>query len=511
MTVLFLQFWLIAAMFLPQAPGKVIRVLPGGDLQAAIDSARPGDTIGLAGGGTYIGNFVLRPKAGDQFITIRTLTFALPPAGQRVFPENSARLAKLKSPNRQPVLRTAPGAHHWRLELLEFLATEDGNGNIIELGDGSAAQSELSQVPHHLVIDRCYIHGDPAVGQRRGIALNSGDTRIVNSYISEIKGIGVETQAITGWNGPGPFHIENNYLEAAGVSFMLGGADPAIQQLVPTDLTFRRNHVAKPAAWRNERWVVKNLFELKNARRVLVEENLFEYNWEDGQAGYAILFTPRNSGGRAPWVTVEDVTFRNNVIRHVSAGVNILGRDGRPSGRAERINIVNNLFYNVDGEEWGGNGFFLLIGEGPASVIVEHNTIVHSGNVISAYGGTRAEPSQIEGFRFRSNIAHHNRFGVHGSGRAVGMDTLEVYFPRADFSHNALAGGRASDYPGDNLFPSVEQFRQQFIDFAGEDFRLKPDSMFKRAGAGGADAGADMRLLAPAFNAANDRQRPQKR
>ena len=39
-------------------------------------------------------------------------------------------------------------------------------------------------------MDRCYIHGNPAYAQRRGIALNSGDTQIVGSYISDIKGDG---------------------------------------------------------------------------------------------------------------------------------------------------------------------------------------------------------------------------------------------------------------------------------------------------------------------------------
>ena len=74
-----------------------------------------------------------------------------------------------------------------------------------------------------------------------------------------------------GWNGPGPFRIENNYLEAAGENFMLGGTDPAISNLVPSDVIFRGNQLAKPREWRGLKWTVKNLFELKNARRVLVE------------------------------------------------------------------------------------------------------------------------------------------------------------------------------------------------------------------------------------------------
>lgn len=41
-------------------------------------------------------------------------------------------------------------------------------------------------------------------------------------------------------------------------------------------------------------WVVKNLLELKNARNVVIDGNVFEHNWADDQNGFAILFTPRN-------------------------------------------------------------------------------------------------------------------------------------------------------------------------------------------------------------------------
>ena len=54
-----------------------------------------------------------------------------------------------------------------------------------------------------------------------------------------------------GCNGPGPFWIENNYLEASGENFMLGGTDPPIPGLIPGGVTFRRNYVTKPVSWRN--------------------------------------------------------------------------------------------------------------------------------------------------------------------------------------------------------------------------------------------------------------------
>ena len=136
----------------------------------------------------------------------------------------------------------------------------------------------------------------------------------------------------------------------------------------------------RPAAWRSENWVVKNLFELKNARRVLVEGNLFENNWVDGQPGYAIVFTPRGEGGAAPWATVEDVTFRYNIVRNSSAAFNLLARDSNgASGTMRRVRIADNLIYGIDRAEWGGNGTFMQIGEGPSEVTVEHNTIIHTG------------------------------------------------------------------------------------------------------------------------------------
>src|SRR5690606_7407306 len=207
--------------------------------------------------------------------------------------------------------------------------------------------------------DRCYIHGDPALGQKRGIALNSGTTVIRGSYISDMKVRGQDAQAIAGWNGPGPYTIENNYLEAAGENFMLGGADPAIRGLVTEDVTFRKNHLSKPVAWRGQGWTVKNLFELKNARKVLVEGNVMEYSWLDAQVGYAVLFTPRNQDGGAPWATVEDVTFRYNIVRHAGGGMQILGNDTiHPSGPTRRVLVAHNVFYDINSATWGGTGAF---------------------------------------------------------------------------------------------------------------------------------------------------------
>ncbi len=134
---------------------------------------------------------------------------------------------------------------------LEFQANQNGYGDIIDLGMGDSTQTQLSQVPYALVLDRVYVHGDPVMGQKRGVALNSSDTQVLNSWISDCKAVGQDTQALGGYNGPGNYLIENNYLEAATENVLFGGADPPIPNLVTTNITFRRNYLSKPIAWRD--------------------------------------------------------------------------------------------------------------------------------------------------------------------------------------------------------------------------------------------------------------------
>jgi Right handed beta helix region len=490
---------LVIAVVLGLMPDQVVgrrsthTVRAGEDLQAVIDRAQPGDEIRLQPGAVFTGSYVLRARAGDAAITIRTDTpdNRLPSAGQRITPHHASLLPTLSPVNNAPVFRTEPGARHWRLIGLKIQGT--GTGDLITLGDVGSAQVSYAQVPEDIVLDRLLILGDPARGQKRGIALNSAATTIRNCYIADIKETGQETQAIAGWNGPGPFLIENNYLEASGISVLFGGTEPSIGGLVPSDITVRRNVMAKPLAWRNESWTVKNLFELKNARRVQIEGNLFENNWLDAQVGFAILFTVRSSGPRANWTTVEDVRFENNLVRHVAGGINILGYDtNAPSQQTRNIVIRNNLFYDVNSQNWGGNGWFLQVGEEAADILVENNTVVQTGNLVTVYGGTRAAPRTIRRFRFRNNIGWHNQFGLFGNGVGIGLPAMAVYLPDGEFTGNVLAGGSSDRYPSGNSFLSASEVMAQFVNPGAGNFRLRPDSMARRASTDGTSAGADV-------------------
>src|SRR5438445_3292743 len=474
--------------------GRVIAVQAGGDFQAALNAARAGDVITLEAGATFAGPFTLPNKPGDDWIIVRSSApdGKLPPPGTRVDPAHADAMPKLASRS-GGVIRAARGAHHYRFIGIEIHpAAGVFLYNLVELG---TTETAVALLPHHLIIDRCYLHGDPKRGTRRGIALNSRHTAVVDSYLADFKEVGADSQAIAGWNGEGPFKIVNNYLEGAGENVMFGGADPSIPNLVPSDIEIRRNYFAKPPAWtlgdpvyEGTPCTIKNLFELKSARRVLVDGNVLERNWAHAQTGFAVLFTVRSSA-TTPWTVVEDVAFTNNIVRHTASGINLLGQnDAFPSQQTKRIAIKNNLFDDVGAASWGGGGRLFQLLAGAADVVIDHNTAFHTGPIIVAEGAA------YTGFVFRNNIVPHNDYGISGSGSGTGKPTLDKYFPDAVVKKNVIVGGNAAHYPSDNFFPrSLDAVG--FVDQQRGDVRLRESSRYRKAGTDGKDSGVDVDAL----------------
>ena len=467
--------------------GRTIHVPPDGSLQDALDEATPGDAITLTPGATYRGPFELPRKDGEQWIVIASAAKNLPAAGTRVSPSDAPKMPKIIAESGS-VFRAEAGAHHYRLVGLE-IAPADGTAltNLVELGGDDRA---LEALPHHIIIDRCYLHGDRKEGSRRGVSLNASHVAVVDSYLSDFKERTADAQALSGWNGPGPFRIAGNYLEASGENIMFGGGDPAIPNLVPADIEIVRNHMAKPLRWKKDdpsfegtEWAVKNLFELKNARRVLIDGNLFEYNWPHAQNGFAVLFTVRNQDGGAPWSIVEDVTFSNNVVRHVAAGINILGHDdNHPSEQARRIAIRNNVFLDVGGT-WGNGRLFQLL-EGTHGVAIVHNTAFQTGSLL--FGGDHPPHT---GFVFEGNVVPHNEYGITASGTGPGNQTLEKFFPGAVFRGNVIVGAKAANYPVNNAFPASLEEIGAVLPQHGAKLALPQLTLRGSSGRGAADGG----------------------
>jgi hypothetical protein len=194
----------------------------------------------------------------------------------------------------QPTMKCSTGIGKWRVMGLEFATTSAVNvQNAVISCNGAQG----------VIFDRIVLHGGNNIvtpGQSRdtisqGISLDSGTyNAVINSYVYDIHCLTngcADSYAINAGgcsvSTTGPTKIVNNYLEAAGEGGLFtGGCGSGASVLPSVDIEFRRNHVSKPLFWKTTdptyfgtNFEVKNNFELKNANRVLVEGDIFDYSW----------------------------------------------------------------------------------------------------------------------------------------------------------------------------------------------------------------------------------------
>lgn len=382
-----------------------------------MDAAQPGTVIILDAGIVYTGGFVLpvKPASTRWIVLMGSKMDLLPAQGTRIeptamtsdpkFTEQRLAMPSIVTTNLSgiPCFSTEPGAHHYRLVGLEISAHASvlNSYGLINFGNSGTSQNQVWQIPNQMVLDRCYVHGhSQATIMKYGIRLDCTNGAVLDCHISDFHSIGFDAQAISGINGPGPFKIINNYLEASGENILFGGGAASIPGLVPQILKFYKIILTnqklvdqRPELCR-QTLDCKNLFELKTGTRVLLEGNLMEYCWADlpiGQSGYAILLTIRTENGASPQANVSDITIRNNYIRHTGAGISISGSDDGNGIRSKRILIQNNVLEDINGPLYGdqntagpNDGTAFHLGE-PENLNIDHNSIFQTGPITWAY------------------------------------------------------------------------------------------------------------------------------
>jgi hypothetical protein len=497
-----------------QPTGRQIRVDARGNLQSALNQAEPGDVVLLAPGATYEGSFTLPRRAcnGASWITVRTDVpdAELPAPNARLTPAQASRFAKIVTASSTAALKTANPTCGWWLMALEVTASprldrNTMNYGLLLMGDGGwrgggEQQTALDKVPTRLVLDRVFVHGLAGTNSTRCIALNSSNSAIINSRISDCHAKGFDSQAIEGWNGPGPYLIENNFIAGAGENIMFGGADPGIKNLVPSDITIRRNHVYKDPAWKGL-WTVKNLFELKNARRVLIEANVFENNWADAQAGMAIVIkSSHDACTTCTWQGTQDVTFRYNIVRNSPRGFNLQAVDGESDFHVARVRAEHNLFQNIGTfNGTGQDGWLMLLTHDLRDIAIRHNTFVHNVTgfgigLVMDYADGAARNVWIDDNVFTNPAG----YAIFYSGKKVGIESLRALAGDSwSFARNVVAGVSPEFvpwHPPGSWYPS-NTAAIGFLDPASGDYRLAPRSTYKGRGKGGTDPGVDMNRL----------------
>jgi hypothetical protein len=496
-----------AAATLPTAPqtfdtsyaapsGKTLTVAAGGNLQTALDQAELGDTIVLEAGATFTGRFTLPNKttgSGWIYVVTSKLT-SLPAAGQRVGPNDAVNMPKIVSKAYDNAVVTIANSHHFRFVGIEF--TPVAGARVYELVAIGNQDTSPATLAHHIVFDRCYVHGDPTVNDRRGIQMDGAYVAVVDSYLSDFQEEGADTQGLWAHNTTGPLQIRDNYIEAAGENVMFGGADSREAALVPADIEISNNYFFKPLSLIPTKYTMKNLLEFKAAQRVVVTGNTFENNPAKAQNGFAILITPRNQGGTAPWSVTSDIAITGNTLINVGSGFNVLGRDNlQPSLLTERILIRDNLVGVTGLNGADGRGFQFL--GGGNDYTVDHNTLINSAPS-STVAFAESKSNKISNFVFTNNLAALTTWGFFGSGVGEGTRPLDSYFSAWTFSKNVLVGRPAGSYPAGNFFPTGVA-AVGFANYAGGNYLLAADSPYKSAATDGTAIGVDFSSV-PAAN-----------
>lgn len=455
---------------IPQRP-LIQRVTPGMDVQYLINTTPPELPLVFAPG--EYGPIVLPPHASPTPRILRLET-PLPDGRLQV---GAQPLAHFRSPTAESAI-TVVGDWYILQGLQGSCAKPDGD--IVRIG--SATATRVEDQPDVILLDRCYFPGDRVLGQKRGIALHGRQVGILRCVITDCKRDGQDGQAVYLCNGPGPYVIIDNFLEASGENILIGGDSVRIPGLIPSDILIAGNSLYKPLSWMTQTWDVKNSLELKIGRRVTIRQNIIDGCWKQNQTGHAVLFTVKNQNGDNPWTVIEDVLCEDNLLVNVASGFNISGydSDGQVSERAARLTIRNNLVV-ADRLKFGGDGQFMKIGNGPQGLVVESNTaIVNGSSPIQVYGGMPYGSSPDSAFRH--NLLLHGAYGLKGDGTATGTPTLARYFPGVIWEGMVLAGGIASRYPVGTRCPTVEAFTAGFLDYDAGDYTVRPEGPWAGSG-----------------------------
>jgi len=534
------------------APGGIISVNAGEDLQAALNQAQCGNTIQLQAGATFTGHFQF-PALNcdrDHWIIIRTSSpdRVLPVEGQRLtpcyagaaslpgrphYPCNNPHnvLAKLVASDLVGPVTFQTGANHYRLIGLELTRPTGVKGAItlMSVAHGGTAS--------YIVLDRTWLHGTTQDETHDGFDLTGTNyVAIVDSYFSDfhctsVTGDCMEAHAISGGGGnhqDGPYAIQNNFLEASAQAILFGGAAAT---MTPTDITIHFNHFFKPWQWMKGNspfqggdsgnpFIVRHHLELKNAVRVLIENNLMEDVWGGfGEPGDAILLTPRNQhtalGNVCPLCRVTDVTVRYTHISHAGGGIVIVtglsipGKDGAPATSGTRFSIHDVVMDDISRKYLGWDGFFLVANMWPANpvntITINHITgFQDSTGGILILGNLTSNP-EMYGFVFTNNLVTTGRYPVwnmaHDTSCAyadVPLTSINNCFTSYTFSNNALIAAPShyppTTWPTGNLFEAnpVNVGFVQYHDGNGGNYELVPTSPYKNLGSDGRDLGADI-------------------
>jgi nitrous oxidase accessory protein NosD len=342
------------------ASAETRRVSTSEALQTAVDQAKPGDVIQVAGG-KYAVNLTITADGTAE----RPITLAAAPGAKVVLSaaDDSRRVLELSN------------ASHWRIEGLGMRGTRHA---VVQITGGT-----------DVTIRGCEIY-DSA---KKGIIANGDLITIEQSVFRDIRQPvgGEDTQGIAAW-AASRLRIRDNLFETPGDGVLIGGAGELSK--TSTDVRIYRNHFHVKPEWYGK-WHVENGVDAKNVDGLVISDNVFHgYHGHEGDdpMGCAIGVVTRDPEVKG---RIDDVRIERNTIYDVNRGIAAQGADGPGAKLVIRDNVFARIL-DANGPE----------AKPPAAVHlgdwndarVEQNTFVDvEFAVVHTHG-------KLEGFAFRDNV-----------------------------------------------------------------------------------------------------------
>lgn len=372
---------LIDAHFAPPAPPgpPVVHVPCGEAIQPAYDAIVAGGTITLDPSADctsgYPETLTLGPKDGASAMNRVTITTqGWTDKGDEwaglVTPADLPRMAVIRGTGSSGAVITVangPGAGYVKLFGIAVRACPPtGNCDLVMVGTDT--ETDVANMASFVSLRQLLVLGDPVFGSRRGVRIEGRHITLTQSWCQDIFIAGQDTQCVASNRGGRFVDVGFNYLAAASENIMLGGAPIPNADLVPQDWNIHDVILHKPLRWFTEwnggvspsiRRQVKNLFELKHAKRVTAERILMVNNWPESQSGIAILLNYSTNGTCPACGGLEDVTLRDVVVLNSPGGISFQGY----SYQAGSNNANKLLRATVE------NSYFVLTGTGSGRTV----------------------------------------------------------------------------------------------------------------------------------------------
>lgn len=514
-------------------------------LQTALDdtAGQCGDTIVVPAGYIFTGSYTFSRlpggscSASNKLLVTSSLAARLSAAGTQLTTSHSANLPKIRGANGTApditftIKDGATPGQYLKFRGIEFLPCtlcmeanpSSASNELLKIGEGTAATA--AQMPLHIEAHQCYFHVPRTNETRNGVTGNGRWITLRDSIISGVKMPGTETHAFVTWTGNGPFEVDNNWLEGAGIPVFIGGGNVSPTTTLPSDGRVTKNIFNKPAAWFNNTYVLKVMFEIKFGKRWQVYGNKMQGNYHTansgGQAGFAISVkaNPYNLDP-STWGT-EDISIHDNWIHKTLSGVTMQGSEERvPDGSivARNVSVVNNLFTSMGclwdtitncGGPSSGNykpRILLFTGSGQNFRIAQ-NTFVpgESTTVTDDITAIYPDTATWTGLDLVSNFASQYDYFIKGNSLGIGQASVDAAFAApVTIKGNAFPGATgtlactAPRICAANSFPSAAQYAANYQGWKNPttfDYSLAATSPYYHAGHVGQSIGVDLPSL----------------